>query len=225
VLRVVVLVPRRSDGGWRDSVWRWLQALWSERFPEWQVVEGHDSGVGFFSRCDALNEAARDAGDWDVAVIADADSITSPWQSAAAVGWAASTGRLTYASDEFLYLSRERTEAILSGYGGEWETGVEWTLRDTQSSQLAVPRALWDEVRGFDGGFTGWGFEDVAFAAACETMAGAAHRVPGPVWHLWHPPSTDPQDVRLANRDRLDLYLAAQGDRTAMRALLDEVNR
>jgi hypothetical protein len=219
-VRVVVLVPRRSDGGWRDTVWAWVKARWEREFPDWPVVEGHDSGSGLFSRCEALNRAAEEAGEWDVAVIADGDSITSPIQSAAAVGWAASTGRLAYAFDEFLYLSCQMTGDILNGYGGSWEPGVEWSLANTQSSQLAVPRALWDQVRGFDPGFDGWGYEDVAFASACETLGGVAVRVPGPVWHLWHPPSTDPTHARLANLDRLNLYLEVHGDRKRMADLI-----
>ena len=219
-LRVVVLVPRREDGGWRDHVWKWVKARWASEFPDWQVVEGHDSGKGLFSRCEALNRPAVEAGQWDVAVVADADSITSPVQSAAAVGWAATTGRLVYAFDEFLYLSRHMTTEILNGYGGAWEPGVEWSLENTQSSQIVVPRALWDEVQGFDPGFDGWGFEDVAFASACETLGGNAVRVPGPVWHLWHPPSTDPTHARMANRDRLDLYLEVHGDRQRMSDLI-----
>jgi len=204
-------------------VWSWVRARWEREFPTWRVVEGVESGSGLFNRCEALNRAAEVAGDWDVAVVADGDSVTSPVQSAAAVGWAASTGRLVYAFDEFLYLSRYMTENILRGYGGAWESGVEWTLANTQSSQVVVRRSLWDEVGGFDEGFDGWGYEDVAFASACETLGGNAVRVPGPVWHLWHPPSTDPTHARLANLNRLNLYLEAHGDRTGMESLLDRL--
>ncbi len=219
-VKVVVLVPRRSDNGWRDRVWRWVRLRWLQEFPDWSVIEGDDSGVGLFNRCEAINRASEKAGDWDVAIVADSDSLTSPVQTAAAVGWALTSDRLVYAFSEFLYLSKQMTSAILEGYGGPWESGVQWSLSNTQSSQVVVPRSLWDEVRGFDPGFEGWGYEDVAFATACETLGGTAVRVPGPVWHLWHPPSTDPKVAREANLDRVNLYLNAFGDSQQMRDVI-----
>jgi hypothetical protein len=203
-----------------------LAARWATELPEWQVVIGdHDAGEGLFNRSEALNRAGADAGRWDVAMIADADSFVGREQALAAAGWAGSTGRLTYAHSEFRYLSRQMSASVLDGFAGDWSPGVEWSLANTQSSMLAVSRALWDEVGGFDSRFDGWGMEDVAFASACETMGGVANRVPGSVWHLWHPPSNDPPSARAANKAHLDSYLTAHGDRTAMRAVLSETTR
>lgn len=223
-MRVVVLVPRRADNGPRDRVWAWVANRWAAELPEWDVVIGdHDAGEGLFNRSEALNRAAATAGRWDVAMIADSDSFVGRVEALAAVGWAGSTGRLTYAHSVFRYLSRQMSASVLDGFMGDWMPGVDWSLNNTQSSMLAVPRVLWDEVGGFDSRFCGWGMEDVAFASACETMGGAANRVPGSVWHLWHPPSTDPTAARSANVQVLNPYLRAIGDRAAMRAVLGGV--
>jgi hypothetical protein len=68
-VRVVGLVPRRADGARRDQLWRWAR----ERWP-FEVVEG-SSPDGPFNRSAAINDAARKAGDWDIAAIIDADTL------------------------------------------------------------------------------------------------------------------------------------------------------
>jgi hypothetical protein len=97
-------------------------------------------------------------------------------------------------------------------------------LRSSCSGALVVTRMLWEEVGGFDEGFVGWGFEDLAARLAFEAMAGHEMlRVYGALYHLFHDTSADHYPASptvTANRERCDRYLAAQGDRERMREVL-----
>lgn len=225
--RVVVLVPRRSDGGHRDGVWAWLRRRWATDHPDWDVYEGDEGGDGPFNRSAAINDAARQAGDWDVAVIADADSLVSAQQATTAAALAACTGQIVFGFERFRYVGAEMSARMMAGYQGDWTPGVEWTMQGTCSSNVVVARPLWDAAGGFDPGFVGWGFEDVAFSLVCQSLGAGMHRVAGDLWHLWHEPSPHTGDsdspIWQANKARCDRYIAAAYDRARMLALLADL--
>lgn len=187
-----MLVPRRADGGQRDRVWRWLKS----RLP-FEVFEGHHDD-GPFNRSAALNAAAVAAGDWDVAIVNDADCLVPADQLHTAAAQAFASARLVLAFDTYHYLSRLGTERVLNGCR-HFEACTEWSDQ-IGNSPVAVPRALWDRVGGFDERFIGWGYEDVAFVEAC----GGADRIAGPLFHQWHEPGErEAQPHFLANRSVL----------------------
>lgn len=225
-MNVAVLVPRRADHGRRDQVWAWLKNRWAAELPDWGVYEGHDNADRPFSRSAAINSAADLAGDWDVAVIADADSFVSTTALLEAVEVATTSGtEFVLCYDLFNYLNRRMSDQIMGGYLGMWETGVEWSMPGTCSSMIVVTRRLWDEVRGFDERFVGWGFEDVGFSHACQTFGNGLRRIEGPVWHLWHPASTEnshQSPVWHTNRDLAERYHEAAYDRDRMAKLIAE---
>lgn len=225
--RTVVLVPRRGDGGRRDALWAWLRDRWAATHPDWDVYEGTDNGAGHFNRSAAINDAARQAGDWDVALIADADSFVARHQAETATLLAGCTGRVVFAFERFQYLNERMSDRVMDGYDGDWLPGVEWTVAGSCSSMVAVSHGLWLRAGGFDEGFEGWGFEDVAFSLVCQSLTGGMHRVAGDVWHLWHPPAPGTADsehpVWQANQARCDRYLAAAYDHDRMAALLSEL--
>lgn len=229
-MKVVNLVPRRSDGGRRDDLWTWVHDRWERLHPDIEIVEGHDDGPHKFNRSLALNRAAEAAGEWDVAVISDSDTFVDPAQVRAAVANAAAGPiRFWLAYDTYHYLSRAMSDAVMDGYDGWWgvNNGIEWTMTNTCSSMLTVTRDLWDTVGGFDAGFEGWGFEDVAASLAFQTFGGGVARTPGGVWHLHHPssPENDSNSPEWkANRERMMRYHDVAYDQPGMRALLDELN-
>ncbi len=219
---VPLLVPRRADHGERDRLWEFARTRWPAK--EYTIYEGHHD-AGPFNRSAALNTAARAAGTWDIAVIADADILIDRRQLRRAVHTSRRTGRITYAFSTFRALTAAGTEKILAGYSGSWHPLVHWSQVGSPSSCFAVPRALWDEVGGFDERFRGWGWEDIAFQLACATLAGGVDRIVGDVWHLFHPysPHRDTNDPDQAAAKALaDRYIAAKHKPDAMRALLSE---
>lgn len=224
MVKVAVLVPRRSDGRWRDRLWAFAQEWWRNDFPDWPIIEGHHE-VGPFNRAAAINRAAQIADDWEAAVIIDADVLIDKKQVERAVELALEHNRLVVAYQDRNMLSRKGTETIMRGFRGAWDRYVIKVWPDEQSGVIVVPRALWDEVRGFDETFCGWGWEDIAFRVACETFGGPLMRVDGPVWHLWHP--TSPENNKAlpgyqANEQRGRRYHVALGNRDAVAKLLDE---
>jgi hypothetical protein len=208
-----VLVPRREDGGARDAVWKRLQEdVWSR----WRIVEGHHDGPGPFNRAAALNTAAELAGLWDVAVIADADSMVDQAQLVDAVRLAGESQRLVIAHDRWVNVHPDEHDHFLRTGALRWRDG-RLICSMTVSSMLAVPRSVWDQVEGFDEAFAGYGFEDNAFARACRMLTGEPLRMFGTVYHLSHEDKrpglteqlrADPQ-VR-ANKQRWMRYAAAK---------------
>jgi hypothetical protein len=225
-MRVVILVPRRDGVRDRDILWAWCRQWWRDRFPEWVIFEGHHDD-GPFNRSCAVNRASGSADwqqpePWDVAVIIDSDVICDPDRVRASVAKAAASGRLTIPFDVRHDLSLPGSAKVMAGYPGDWTRFIRRTYTEMVSSVIAVPRSLWDDVAGFDEGFAGWGFEDNAFAAACETFGGPIERIPGELWHLYHDPAREGKRgtaTHQRNKTRADRYLAVRGDREATRAL------
>jgi hypothetical protein len=224
----VMLVPRRADGGQRDRLWSFCRARWADSLPEVPAFEGHHGAdEGPFNRSAAVNRAAEAAGDWDVAVVMDADVLPDPHALRAAAATALGTGGPAIAFDRRKHLTARGTAKILDeGFRGSWLPFVKHDLTASVSGAYAVRRDLWDAVGGFDELFSGWGWEDVAFRIATETVAGKPPvRVAADLWHLWHPKSPENDHASptfLANRARGDRYKAARWDRAAVGALLAE---
>lgn len=228
-LNVVILVPRRSDRGRRDRLWKFAEEWWRRDFPDWPIFEGHDDGPYPFNRALAVNRAAEDAGEWDVAHVIDADVLADPLAVRTAVDLADLTRTLVVAHDRRMMLTKPGTEKVLSGYRGPWdERGmVQRTWPDSVSCSVSVPRQLWDELGGMDELFVGWGFEDTAFSIAAEAFTGRpCVRVNADVWHLYHDANPDAKaksPTFIANKARCDRYRAAVRDREAVEVLLSEV--
>ncbi len=189
-MRTVILVPYRADGGRRDALWAFTRGWLHTRHPDYQIYVGA-SPEGLFNRSAAINRAAGAAGDWDVAVVCDSDTVVPAAQLEEAVAVAAESGLLTSALNRVVELSRESTDRLLAGADND----IRHLKRDrtrtkddmTQSSVLAVPRPLWDAIGGFDEEFCGWGCEDNAFWLAATVFGGGEpRRVDGPAFHLWH---------------------------------------
>lgn len=184
-----ILVARRPGVTQRDRIWEYVRASWSERLPDFPIVESDDGDrAALFNKARAFNRAAAAAGDWDVAVLIDADIWPDhPDQVLRAIESARWTRSLCFAHNRWHALSEAGTEDVLNGVCRPNQAQVVQVNPNTFSSVFAVPRELWDLVGGFDERFTGWGWEDLAFMASCRATRGV-ERVPGRVFHLWHEP-------------------------------------
>ena len=189
-MRVVVLVPRRAGVADRDRLWEFVKAWWGENHPDWPIYVG-ESPDGPFNRGAAINAAASEAGDWDVALVVDADVVSDPALVAEAVETAARTGRMTFPFTRYRALMEPMTERVLNGYSGDWSRGAKSSMATHVSSVQAVPRLLWELTGGFDERCRGWGHDDTIFAHCCRVLGGGIERIPGVVWHLYHRPAAD----------------------------------
>lgn len=214
--RVVILVPWQPGDPDRERAWAYVGAAWAAYAPTY--VGSHD-GVPF-SKAAAVNRAAHDAGAWDVAVIADADTVVPRPQLARCVQI---TRGAAWPFNRLHRLTPEGTVAVIAGALLAQAARLA-TATYAPGGVVVVRRALWDRVGGFDERFAGWGGEDNAFISALRTFGGNLPRVPGPAYHLWHPhaatryagPFYD-ANLRLSKR-----YGAALGKPEAMDGLLRE---
>jgi hypothetical protein len=220
-----ICVPWRSDnGGPRDDLWRFTQDWWQKNFPRCPIVTADVEGE-LFRRAWACNAAVRLAGDWDVYVIADADTIMLDHSSVQeAVNTARGNKVLCYAHEYRWMLGPQDTSYLLSH--GHWTrvldpetTGPHF---NTYSGVLAVGTPLWDTVGGFDERFEGWGYEDWGFMWACSTF-GTLLRAHGECAHLWHPRKHEDeagQPNYKRNETLFYRYKEAAGEPAMMRSLL-----
>ena len=218
---VRICIPWTPDNGHRDRLWEYCQRRWLELDLGWPIICGTSTGVPL-NRSRARNTAA--GGLWDVAVFADADNLPATAdQVRVAVDQAARCNCQVYAHDLRLGLDEESTAAVLAG--DDLPTSATEMDYNTFSGIWAINRQTWDTVGGFDERFTGWGFEDICFMLAVETLAAPKQRVKGTLYHLWHPRDHAQQEgspTYPGNESLWRRYLNAYGQRDQMRQLLDE---
>lgn len=223
-MRVVTLVPFRGGDPIRDDAWSVVRPHLEDL--GWPVLTG--DGPGVWNRSAACNAAARDAGDWDVAVVADADTIHEPAAVRLAVDLAHAEQIAVVPWDRRYKLSVEGSRrAATHGIAALTDADVEprelmaaWNLPSYPTwrcgSTIVIPRSAWEAVGGFDEGFHTWGHEDCANRLALETLVGLT-RSPGRIWHLWHPHAAGGLPM---NRKRFHRYQQAKGNPARMTALL-----
>jgi hypothetical protein len=209
-MRTVLLVPWRTDDGPRAAAWAVCRRRWRAQFPDWPIYEGA-SPSGPFQRAAAINDAAAQAGEWDVAVIIDADVMLPEANVREAVDRAWISGKVTWAHRRWRELTKEATERLTGGKADRYAPGIlgggiedaDFTAEDTGGKPLldlsvskttafswscciAIRRDAWDTIGGFDERFVGWGHEDAAFMSAAGALVGW-NRLEGDVLNLWHP--------------------------------------
>lgn len=216
----VVCIPYRSDGGLRDKARDYVQAYWegSER----EVVYGSDEGEPF-SPSKARNDAARNAGQWEVAIFCDADSVLgSLTQAAQAEEIAGRTRGYVICHSRICYLEDEATEAVYAGMNPDCGMTTD-RVKKTSETCFAIHRRLWDEVGGYDERFVGWGWQGICFYLACLRL-GKVDRVNGDIFHLWHGPywNERPTNPYLIENTALSERYRAADSPARMRQLVRE---
>lgn len=208
-MRTVLLVPRRADRGVRDRLWAYCRNIWETEHPDLAIFEGHhEASEGLFNRSAAINRAAQAAGDFDAAVVIDADVLIDAGQVRAGLGLIERFDRVVFPFRVYRSLTEIGTSRVMAGWRGDWTTASITAYWDSVSCVVMVPRVVWDRVGGFDERFVGWGWEDTAFACATDT-AGGRLRLQGTLWHLYHPPSPERNHNTReykASRDLASLY-------------------
>jgi hypothetical protein len=88
---------------------------------------------------------------------------------------------------------------------------------------LAIRRDVYDDCP-LDARFIGWGQEDEAWGAALTALHPAGRRLPGNLFHLWHPPQ--PRANRAVgskeSKDLRDRYYRARRNPVELRRLIDD---
>lgn len=223
-MSVSVIVPLSPSAPERATVWRWLARQYATLLAAWEIRVGSAPGYGW-SKGRALRSAVERASG-DVLVVADADSWLDPVRLAHAAELVAEGVPWVVPHDRVWRLAPAATARVLSGYAFPDDLAIPDLERRPHYAPAGggvavVTRAAWNDVGGVDPRFNGWGGDDVAFGWALDTLTGQHVRLPGPLWHLWHPPHPSRRQPG-PNDELAGRYLDARGDPEAMRALTDE---
>jgi glycosyltransferase involved in cell wall biosynthesis len=183
-----IAMPFASADARRQRLFEWVCRRWTFLLPDAQLCIG-ESDLANFNRSAARNAAIAQA-TGDVLVITDADTACNVEQVQAAIEMVRGGAAWVVAHTTYYALSEAFSDKVLGGpvdiefappYEGPSSTRSE-------AGVLVLPRATLDRVGGYDERFIGWGYEDNAFAAAVNQVAGPYHRVAGDMLHLWHDP-------------------------------------
>ena len=190
-MSLAVLIPYRPDSMHRERIFQTTATLWGRqdalRIYAMDRLDGE-----LFSYARAANHA-RTGTNADVLVtysvdaLPIADEVLRTLESLLLAGtpWAAIFGgqrRFTAEQTERLIAGEEPD--VIGVPLGEYCPGRE--------ALLAVRADVWDEIRGYDERFIGWGPEDLAFHRVLKTLYPNGQDVPthGLFASLWHPPVT-----------------------------------
>lgn len=198
--KIVILVPWRGGEDRREWLWDVCRP-WLERFG-WPIFCG--DSVGPWARAGAVNaaeRAAEAAGGWDLALVADTDTIPDPGSILRAMDWIRSTGGAARPHAERWMLTREGS-LIAAQMGPSAIKPEHLGKQFAGGGLLCLTHAAWDAVEGFDETFIGWGYEDSAMTMALMRES-TWDRLPGQAWHLWHP-----AEQNKPRRDSVNRYRA-----------------
>lgn len=193
----VILTPLRVKPG-RVQNWRFVRNWINDNYP--MPLFAEDSPGEVFSPAAARNSAARLAGDWDVAIFHDCDTIAHPDAVAQAIDLAANSMQMVVAGDSHMYCNRSSSKRIM-------DSGVPMFPRPDSfdehgiyekpcSGVFAVNRDLWEKTGGYVETLNGWGYEDLVFLQCCGIFGDGNTWIPGHITlHMWHPPSERNRDT------------------------------
>jgi len=213
-MRVVTLVPWRPS----DDRRRWLYDMVRPSLEAlgWPIYEGDSAGE--WARVAAVNAAAAKAGTWDLALIADSDTIPDPVSIRRAVTWVADAGGGVRPHMERRMLTREGSLVMVQRGPGALEP-KHFGKQFAGGGLDVVRRDAWDLIGGMDESFVGWGYEDSALHLALLSTS-SWDRLPGTAWHLWHSGAGNrpkPKSVQMyhallrEHRDAINAWAADKG--------------
>lgn len=217
-MNAVILVPWESDDGPRARNWKAVHDRLLDL--DWPIFAGTSNP---FDRTQARNDAARRAGEWEVALYIDADiMLDSLSQAYKAVLASYDHGWYTVAYSELYYLTEEGTEKATLGWPLFYCDTEAISVANTWECCFAVRRDYFDKVGGFDERFQGYGGQGLAFFYAYSTFAGR-ERIPGDAYHLDHPLVDRSVDTHFeANLRLAERYKAAVDNIPVMSKILRE---
>lgn len=210
LVKLSVLIPYRPDTEYRERLNAVTSRLWRATGAE--VIYASDGLTGPFSFSKAINAARRAAsGDCFLSYSVDAlppspDTLArlasrlhagTPWVA----GW---RGQIRYSGPQTdLILAGAPASAVGEPIGG---------ISLGREALVAVRADVWDELRGYDERFLGWGPEDKAWHFALKTLYpdGEDQPTEGLFRTLWHP--TTPRTLLKKNVELFREYHQHKAD-------------
>lgn len=210
-----------------DMVLAWLYETLAPTLWRTANVVYADDPHPDFNRGRALNAGVAQT-DGDLLAFVDADLIISGEAFRAGLEAVENGAAMVVPFTRREELTEVATARVLVGYSpwGPWkpdDLDFVFDQRGTGGINI-LTRETFEAAGGFDPRFIGWGYEDSAFADAVETLVGRVEWLTGTAIHLWHPldPTRSNPTLAAAGAELCKHYMAAWGDKDAMRALIAE---
>lgn len=223
---VSVVIPFKTDDGPREALFQWVVSWWQAALPAAELIIEHSLDEPFCLAAARNRGAARATG--DVIVIADADMVCERTALLVGIATVRQHGGWALPYDVLELLDAATTAAVIAQPADPATLLPPHVVTERNvtsvSGVVIVPRAAWGVVHGQDERFLGWGYEDIAFQHALDTLWGPLQRVPGRLVHLDHPRSlatTFEQPLVGRSRRVLAQYVAANGNVRRMRRLVE----
>lgn len=189
-MSAAIVIPAHSTDPWRAEALAYVEAWYRKHFPHIELLVGGDV-EGEWSKGAAVRSLV-DRTEANLLVIADADSfLTDPADLEAAMSLVVNGGRHAVTPHRRVYRLNERETARLEA-NPTLAPRLGHTARPVYDGPIGggitvVDRWAFDEVRGIDPRFLGWGGEDVSFGWALETLCPDVEQTNASLVHLWHP--------------------------------------
>ncbi|MDF2650547.1 MAG: hypothetical protein K0Q73_6352 [Paenibacillus sp.] len=225
---VSILMAYQKDNGHRDKIFNWIKKYYKVAMPGIELCVGESTEISF-SRSQGMNLAAKMA-TRDIFVIADGDILYDPSiildsiQLLKKYAWV-----IPFHHQKIINLSKSNTEMVL-GSKPKWPLQVKISDYEVEKRDVnfagkinILTRKSFEEVRGFDERFIGYGWEDNAFHDAVSTICGPFKRLDRKLYHLWHPPVVAKGNPYWEKNKVLGLrYREAKGDKTSLLKIIQE---
>jgi len=187
---VELFVPwRPSADGVRDRPRMVDYEYLQEYFGDWLCGLADDPGPGEFRRSRACNAAAAGS-EADVLVFNDADSIVLPGQIHRAVELAADDHGAHRAYTDYHRLTRAASDKLTFWRDALFAAAEDVIPLAPSHGVWAVWRETFVDLLGYDPRFV-YFYDDFSFDIRSTDVY--QERIPGELYHLWHPPRQVPE--------------------------------
>lgn len=189
-MKINVLFPfRPSADEWRQRNLAHVKAHYQQLPGVHCIITADDPGE-MFNRGRALHVAYEKAQEdpADILIFADGDLIVPISRLLEGIEWVKENKGYCVPFSSVRYLPDYATTAVYTG--ARIEQGFRgiysWNEKSTGGLNILTPET-YERSGGFDPRFADWGFEDAAFDAQVQTLAGPCKWLEGPSYHLYHP--------------------------------------
>ena len=186
-MSLAVLIPYRPDTPHRERIYECTSRLWARLDVE--VVHCDDGLTGPFSLTRAINRA-RAKTDADCLLTYSVDALPLPADRLEQLDKDLSAGMpWTAIFDGQQRFTPDQTQRILDGAEPSHVGPAVGQVCLGREAVVAVRADVWDDLRGMDERFVGWGPEDLAFHRVLATVYpdGCNKPAEGLFQSLWHP--------------------------------------
>lgn len=216
-MKVAVIILWRDEES-RRYAFNEVRQWYERNLPDADIILA-DNGEPEFHRSGSRNHGVRMASNYDVCVIADADTLPELDPLLEAIEYCMKSGLVHLPYREYRSLRIDGTKEYLRDV--PLENCPHLLVHDACSGVYVTTPETWWRHGGQDEEFRGWGFEDPAWLYAHTTLLGAPPvRHEGRVYSLHHESATKEGKQYSRNAQRCYLYMQAEGDYDAMSRLV-----